>query len=69
MTMNRTDINVPYAEKNQAKELGARWDAQSKTWYVPAGNDINKFSKWLKSNEPKFNEASSSKKIEAHQSF
>ncbi|HBD4305845.1 TPA: DNA primase, partial [Escherichia coli] len=35
--MARIDINVPYNEKDEAKRLGARWDATRKTWYIPDG--------------------------------
>lgn len=42
-----TKLNTPYAEKNQAKTLGAKWDNANKTWYAPAGLDLNKFEKWL----------------------
>lgn len=42
-----TKLNTPYAEKNQAKALGAKWDNVNKTWYAPAGLDLNKFEKWL----------------------
>jgi hypothetical protein len=38
---------VPFAEKDQAKGLGARWDAARKKWYVPHGVDVNLFSRWL----------------------
>jgi len=26
---------VPYAEKDEAKALGARWDPQARRWYDP----------------------------------
>lgn len=42
-----TKLNTPYAEKNEAKALGAKWDNTNKTWYVPAGLDLSKFEKWL----------------------
>lgn len=42
-----TKLNCPYQEKNQAKALGAKWDSYNKTWYVPAGLDLNQFSRWL----------------------
>ncbi|EBF4612483.1 TPA: DNA primase [Salmonella enterica] len=45
--MARIDINVPYAEKDEAKMLGARWDAANKTWYVPDGVSVDHFLKWL----------------------
>lgn len=51
-----TKLNTPYAEKNQAKALGAKWDSNNKTWYVPAGLDLDKFSKWLPEHQVKKNE-------------
>ncbi len=33
MTTNtRIDLKVPYAEKDQAKVHGARWDRENQTW-------------------------------------
>ena len=29
-------LNVPFADKEHAKKLGARWDPQKKQWYCPA---------------------------------
>lgn len=40
-------LNVPYAEKDQAKRLGARWDPAQKSWYVPAGTDPAPFQRWV----------------------
>ena len=42
-----TSINVPYAEKDQAKALGAKWNAKEKVWYVPDGLDMAPFQKWM----------------------
>jgi hypothetical protein len=39
-------LNVPFAEKDEAKRLGARWDPARKKWYVPNGVDAEKFSRW-----------------------
>ena len=46
-----TNINlkVPFNEKDQAKSLGARWNAEAKLWYVPQGIDAAPFEKWLSS--------------------
>ena len=30
----RLDLKIPFAEKDQAKKLGARWDAGRKLWYI-----------------------------------
>jgi Domain of unknown function (DUF5710) len=43
------DLNVPYHEKDDAKRLGARWDAARKTWFLPDGANIGPFGKWLTS--------------------
>lgn len=43
-------LNVPYAEKDQARQLGARWDAALKTWYAPPGAMLTALERWL----PKF---------------
>lgn len=33
----RVYLAVPFEQKDQAKALGARWDRQEQSWYVPAG--------------------------------
>ena len=43
-----TFLNVPYAEKDEARALGARWNPGRKRWYVPAGVALDPFQKWLK---------------------
>lgn len=43
----RTYLAVPYAEKDQAKALGARWDRDAKSWYAPAGVDRAPLARWL----------------------
>jgi hypothetical protein len=42
-----TFLNVPYAEKDQARELGARWNPTRKRWYVPTGVALEPFARWL----------------------
>ncbi len=39
-------LNVPFPEKDKAKALGARWDANAKKWYYINPNDAEKFSAW-----------------------
>ena len=39
-------LNVPYAQKDAAKALGATWDPTHKKWYVPANLDIFLFDAW-----------------------
>jgi putative DNA primase/helicase len=43
----RTYINVSFKEKDEAKALGARWDRQERSWYVPPGADTTPFAKWM----------------------
>ena len=43
----RINLNCPYSEKDQAKSLGARWDASRKTWYIVDVEDLSPFLKWL----------------------
>jgi hypothetical protein len=39
-------LTVPFAQKDEAKALGARWDPASKRWYVPDGIDKSLFQRW-----------------------
>ena len=39
-------IECPYVDKDEAKELGARWDQKARKWYVPSDIDQNLFRKW-----------------------
>lgn len=49
MTEQFNRIDVPFKEKDEAKALGAKWDAGQKSWYVPAGLDVALFAKWVPS--------------------
>ena len=40
-------LKVPYAEKDEAKALGARWNPTRKCWYVPDGKDNAPFARWI----------------------
>ncbi|UCV20611.1 hypothetical protein KI610_08635 [Ferribacterium limneticum] len=42
----RINLKVPFAEKEQAKKLGARWDAARKIWYVEQQPDMAPFAQW-----------------------
>nr|BCU00359.1 DUF1738 domain-containing protein [uncultured bacterium] len=44
---HRTYVEVPFKEKEQARELGAKWDRQEKSWYIPDGVDKEPFAHWL----------------------
>jgi len=42
----RVDLRVPFAEKDAAKALGARWDAAKKIWYVQDVAELTPFMRW-----------------------
>jgi hypothetical protein len=42
----RMNLKVPFAEKDEAKKLGAKWDSVQKIWYVENKADLSPFSKW-----------------------
>lgn len=69
-------LKVPFSEKDQAKALGARWNAEQKLWYVPQGVEAAPFAQWFSdaaspvpsksaSNSPGKNLASASQKTSA----
>ena len=39
-------IDVPFKEKNDARALGARWDKEEKSWYIPEGVNTVLFERW-----------------------
>jgi putative DNA primase/helicase len=43
----RIYLAVPFGEKTAAKSLGARWDAERKSWYAPNEMDAARLSRWL----------------------
>lgn len=45
--MLRVDLAVPSADTSAAQRLGAHWDADKHTWYVPENRDASPFAKWL----------------------
>ena len=43
----RVELDCPYAEKDEAKRLGAQWDAERRVWWVPPGVELAPFARWL----------------------
>lgn len=41
----QTELDVPFAEKDEAKRLGAKWNGS--TWYIPAGIASEPFRRWM----------------------
>ena len=45
-TKQKILLIVPFEEKDLAKELGAKFDRETKSWYVPEGMDLEPFERW-----------------------
>lgn len=43
----RINLKTPFAEKDAAKALGARWDAAKKIWYITDVADLTPFLRWI----------------------
>lgn len=46
LATEKTYLSVQFPQKEEAKSLGAKWDKDAKSWYAPAGSDLNKFEKF-----------------------
>ncbi len=57
----RTNLQVPFAEKDDAKQLGARWDPKGRLWYVKDVTDLAPFAQWLTTSEQKSKSTSEAK--------
>lgn len=44
-------INVPYHRKDLAKSVGAKWNPDRKSWYIPAGTYHKDFAEYMESIE------------------
>lgn len=42
----RLNLAVPFAEKDEVKQLGARWDPVQRLWFVPPGLSPAPFERW-----------------------
>ena len=52
LATERVTLHVPYLEKDDAKALGAKWDAVERTWCAPEGTDLKPLAKWREPAEP-----------------
>ena len=43
----RINLVTPFAEKDAAKALGARWDSAKKTWCITDVADLTPFQRWI----------------------
>ncbi len=59
----RINLVTPFAEKDAAKALGARWDAAKKCWYIVDVADLTPFSRWIPSMEAAMNVSGGAPKI------
>jgi hypothetical protein len=44
-------LAVPFAEKDEAKALGAKWDGQDRVWKVKRQEDMSVFARWMPAEE------------------
>lgn len=63
----KTYLNVPFAEKDAAKRMGARFDMSCKRWYVPDGVPPKAFKKWTFGRPPASFEARKREALLRHQ--
>lgn len=40
-------LKAPFEEKDEVRELGAKWDPSRREWYVPPGVDLGGFERWM----------------------
>lgn|SRR5574344_31347 len=45
-------IYIPYKDKEEAKALGAKWDRDQKSWFIPDEINESVFSKWIAKIDP-----------------
>jgi putative DNA primase/helicase len=48
---DRDYLSVPYAQKDEARQAGAKWDRVAKKWYAPAGVERSTFARWRVASE------------------
>lgn len=48
----RTYLNVPFADKDKVKKLGAWWDNDKKSWFFNSDKDSSLFSQWISGEQP-----------------
>lgn len=46
-TPTRIDLDVPYAAKDEAKYLGAKWDPHKKVWFILSNQNTERFMQWI----------------------
>jgi Domain of unknown function (DUF5710) len=44
--VQRLDLDVPFAERDRVRRLGARWDVERRRWYAPADVDAAVLLGW-----------------------
>lgn len=65
----KTWLNVPYKEKDEAKQHGARWDKGAKSWYAQEGTNLAPLSKWLAENNENRQERPQDPRVEFAQAL
>jgi len=47
----KTYLNVPFSQKDEAKALGARWDKDAKSWFALEGTNLEPFKKFIETSQ------------------
>ena len=63
-TDNKSYFYIPFADREDAKKIGAKWDFDIRCWYVPSGIDLSPFTAqgWRKLTDKEVNEAREQKR-------
>lgn len=46
--MSKIFLQVPFSQKDEAKELGAKWDKEEKEWYFEGEELPKELDRWTK---------------------
>ena len=52
MSSGRIDLYVPFEDRGEVARRGARWDEQTKVWYIASETDRAPFQRWLSVDPP-----------------
>ena len=47
ISVDRLYLDCPYADKDEAKDLGARFDPDRRAWYAPDAANTSAFERWI----------------------
>ena len=70
MSQCKIFVYCPFTQKEEAKQLGAKWDPLNKKWYAPSEDIYQKLKKWhVPANKKPYDRPKVSKKKESEQEY